>query len=156
MSFLEQVAQAFQAAKLPYALVGGHAVALHGAVRGTVDIDFVLKWNRKALIKAEQVLAELGLVSRLPISAADVFDFREEYISNRNLIAWNFYHPEDLSMQVDLIVNYDLSGKQVKAMPLGDTRIKVLGIADLIEMKRAAGRAQDLADVAALEMIAKR
>ncbi|NND83135.1 MAG: hypothetical protein HKN50_11970 [Gammaproteobacteria bacterium] len=155
MTFLEQVAQAFQAAKLPYALVGGHAVALHGAVRGTVDIDFVLKWSRNALIKAEKVLAELGLVSRLPISAADVFDFREEYIKNRNLIAWNFYHPEDLSKQVDLIINYDLSGKRVTAMPLGNTNIKVLAISDLIDMKRAAGRAQDVADVAALERIAK-
>ena len=107
MVFLEKLCQQFAAAKLDYALVGGHAVALHGAVRGTVDIDFVFKWEKETLIRAERVLSKLGLVSRLPIVANDVFEFRDEYINNRNLIAWNFYHPNDASQQVDIIINYD-------------------------------------------------
>ncbi|TDJ35665.1 MAG: hypothetical protein E2O56_00795, partial [Gammaproteobacteria bacterium] len=93
MSFLSRLCQGLDRAGLRYAIVGGHAVALHGAVRGTVDIDIALLWNLKTLRGAEQALTELGLVSRLPISAGDVFRFRDEYIENRNLIAWNFHNP---------------------------------------------------------------
>ena len=104
MSLITRLCQAFARKKLRYAIVGGYAVALHGAVRGTVDVDIALNWNLKSLQIAEQVLSELGLESRLPISALDVFQFREEYIQNRNLIAWNFHNPKDPTEQVDIIM----------------------------------------------------
>ncbi len=108
MTALERICATLSRARVRYAIVGGHAVALHGAVRGTVDIDVVLLWNRKTVVAAEKALNEIGLVSRLPISANDVFDFRKEFIENLNLIAWNFYNPDDLSEQVDIIITYDL------------------------------------------------
>ncbi len=56
-------------------------------VRGTVDVDIVIQLKQSAFNKAEQALMELGLQPRLPVSADDVFLFREEYIKNKNLIA---------------------------------------------------------------------
>ncbi len=148
---LEKICSALSRAGVRYAVVGGHAVALHGAVRGTIDIDVVLAWNRKTLTGAEQVLNDLGLVSRLPISANDIFEFRMEYIENRNLVAWNFYNPDDLSEQVDIIVTYDLKGKRRKRIELADGSVQILSLKDLIDMKRKSARPQDLEDVAALE-----
>jgi len=136
-----------------YAIVGGHAVALHGAVRGTVDIDFVLAWNRKTVVAAEKALNEIGLVSRLPISANDVFDFRKEFIENRNLIAWNFYNPADLSEQVDIIITYDLKNKRTKRIDLAGMPVQILSLKDLIDMKRQSARPQDVEDVKALEKL---
>lgn len=153
MSFLSKVGRAFAEKGLRYAIVGGHAVALHGAVRGTVDIDIALSWNLKTLKGAEQALTELGLVSRLPISAEDVFRFRDEYIENRNLIAWNFHNPANPAEQVDIIITYDLRGKQRTRVSTADGPVQVLGLKDLIEMKRASGRPQDLEDADALERL---
>ncbi len=136
-----------------YAIVGGHAVALHGAVRGTVDIDIVLAWNRKTVAAAEKALIELGLISRLPISANDVFDFRKEFIENRNLIAWNFYNPDDLSEQVDIIITYDLKNKRTKRIDLAGMPVRILSLKDLIDMKRLSARPQDVEDVKALEKL---
>ena len=153
MTFLERICSEFAKRKLAYAVVGGHAVALHGALRGTVDIDFVIKWSAKTLRDTEIALNELGLVSRLPIKADEVFRFRDEYIQNRNLIAWNFYNPADLSEQVDIIINYDLSGRRAKLIDLGSFKIRVLDIDELIDMKRTAARPQDMADVDALERL---
>jgi len=150
MSLLEKVCALFAHHKISYAVVGGHAVSLHGAVRGTIDIDFVVAWNKKTLLLAEQALNEIGLISRLPISAADVFDFRDEYIENRNLIAWSFYNPSDLTEQIDIIINYDLEKRKIKRFEVGEVVVKVLNVDDLIEMKKAAGLDQDLSDVAAL------
>jgi hypothetical protein len=153
MSFLTRVAAALDSAGVRYAVVGGYAVALHGAVRGTVDVDVILAWNLRSLRMTEQALRELSLVSRLPITADEVFRFRDEYIRNRNLIAWNFYNPGDLTEQLDVIISADLKGKKVDSISTMDGPVKVLARKDLIALKRASGRPQDLADIAALESL---
>jgi len=151
MSFLNRVCSALADKGVRYAVVGGHAVALHGAVRGTVDVDIAVAWNLKSLQSAEQALSGIGLTSRLPISADDVFQFRDEYIENRNLIGWNFYNPSDPTEQVDLVITYNLKGKKVGTVDTTGGPVRILGRKDLIAMKRASGRPQDLEDVKALE-----
>lgn len=153
MTALERICTALRVAGVRYALVGGHAVALHGAVRGTVDIDVAVSWSRKSLRATEKALNDAGLVSRLPITADDVFDFRKEYVEKRNLVAWSFYNPDDLSEQVDVIITYDLKGKRTRKIQLTSGPISVLALRDLIEMKRESGRPQDIEDVRALERL---
>ncbi len=153
MTALERICASFARSDVRYAIVGGHAVALHGAVRGTVDIDVVLDWDRKTLTAAESALNEVGLVSRLPVTADDIFDFRNEYIEKRNLVAWNFYNPHDLAEQVDIIITYDLKGKRTKRIRLSSGSIQILALAELIEMKRKSARSQDTEDVQALEKL---
>ncbi len=153
MTFLETVCQALDKAGVRYAIVGGYAVALHGAVRGTVDVDCVINWNEKSLNLAEKAINGIGLVSRLPITADDIFQFRDEYIHNRNLLAWSFYNPQDLSQQLDLLIYFDLKGKKTKSFAIGDQIIKVLDKKALIAMKRQSGRPQDWADIRALEQL---
>ena len=105
---------------------GGHAVALHGAVRGTVDLDLVLALSRGNFTAAEASLNGMGLESRLPLKAEEVFDFREEYIRNRNLIAWSFVNPADPTEIVDIILTEDLDSMQVDLVPLGRLRLPVV------------------------------
>lgn len=149
--FIYKVCEALKEAVIPYAIVGGYAVALHGALRGTVDIDIVIKWSLKNLQNVEKALKDLGLVSRLPLDADSVFHFRQEYIQNRNLIAWNFYDPKNPINQVDLIINYDLKKGHIKTIKTEQGEITILSRRDLIEMKKASGRPQDLEDIKALE-----
>ena len=153
MLFIEKVCQALADHHVRYALVGGHAVALHGAVRGTVDIDIAVDWSLKSLQRAESALHSLGLVSHLPIRAEDVFNYRDEYVENRNLLAWNFRHPDDVSKQVDIIIVYDLKGKRRTKIPTASGQLYLLSLQDLVDMKKASGRPQDLADVDALERL---
>jgi hypothetical protein len=111
--FILELCQALEKQKVNYAIVGGYAVALHGAVWGTVDINLVVQWEKDQLNKIEQSLQSLGLVSRLPIDSESLFEFRDEYINNRKLIAWHFYHPNDVPKQIDVIINYDLKKQPV-------------------------------------------
>ena len=153
MTTLEKICGALRDAGVRYAIVGGYAVALHGAVRGTLDIDVVVRWTRAALIRAEAALNAIGLVSRLPVTAREVYDFRDEYIRNRNLTAWNFSNPDDLLEQVDIIITDDLAGKRTKTVALPTGPVHVLSVPDLIAMKRRSGQPQDLEDVRALEKL---
>ena len=149
--FLIELAQAFQKAKIPYALVGGYAVALHGAVRGTVDIDIILKLSKKDYLLAETTLIKLGLTPRLPIKAEEVFNFRTEYITNRNLIAWSFMDPKKPQNQLDIIITENLDDFETETIRLHGITLKILSKKSLIKMKRKSGRPQDLEDARALE-----
>ena len=151
--FINEICKALDQNRVRYAIAGGYAVALHGAVRGTTDVDVVINWDLRSLSNAEKALTGLGLVSRLPINADDVFQFRDEYINNRNLVAWNFHHPEDVSRQVDIIITYDLKGKGLVVYETLAGPIQILNLKDLIRMKRESGRPQDLEDIKALERL---
>jgi hypothetical protein len=153
MPFLNRVCAALADKGVRYAIVGGYAVALHGAVRGTINVDIALTWNLKSLQAAEQALTGIGLVSRLPVNADDVFQFRDEYVQNRNLISWNFFNPGNLTEQVDIVITYNLKGKKVASIDTAGGPVKILSRKELIEMKRASGRPQDLEDVKALKKL---
>jgi hypothetical protein len=147
------VAKAFDRARVPYALVGGFAVALHGAVRGTVDVDLVIRLREADFRRTEKALLALGLQSRLPVTAGEVFRFREEYIRNRSMTAWTFVNPSRPSEIVDVILTEDLADMTIKKMRIEDQIVRVASIPDLIRMKQRTGRPQDREDVKALKRL---
>ena len=147
---IDRIAAALRRAGVRFAIAGGHAVALHGAVRGTLDVDLVLEWSRKNFAATESALNRMGLQSRLPLRAEEVFDFREEYIRNRNLIAWSFINPADPTEIVDIILTENLERVRVDTIPVEGVRLPVVAVADLIRMKEKSGRPQDIEDVKAL------
>ncbi len=151
--FLLRITQAFAKANLPYALVGGYAVALHGAIRGTIDVDLIITLDKESFSKAEKVLLNLGLQPRLPIHAHDLFQNREQYIQDKHLIAWSFVNANDLSECVDIIITEDLKNKTVETKQLGHQQVTVLSKPDLIVMKQKAARPQDIEDIKALEAL---
>lgn len=142
-----------KAGRVKFAIAGGYAVALHGAVRGTVDIDLVLEISPANYKSAEEALNGAGLVSRLPVNAEQVFAFRGEYIKNKNLIAWSFWNPANPAEVVDIIITDNLKNFKTTVVKAGGLELPVISRADLIRMKRKSGRPQDLEDVKALEAL---
>lgn len=151
--FIEHLIKALDKASVRYVLVGGYAVALHGAVRGTVDVDLVISLEQQQYEAAEKALQSLGLLSHLPVTAQEVFSFREEYIQNRNLKAWSFINPQNPLEVVDILITEDADAIATVTKQAGRLKINVAAIDDLITMKRKAGRPQDLEDIKALEQL---
>lgn len=145
--FFYDLIDSFQKAKLPFAVVGGYALALHGIVRATVDADFVLKIDLKNYKKAEDCLKALGLTSRIPVRAEDIIQFREEYIKNRNLIAWSFVDFKNPSRQVDILITKDIADIDIIKIPVASRKIPVVSLNSLLKMKIEANRPQDQIDV---------
>jgi hypothetical protein len=151
--FIYKVIDILDSNNIEYAIAGGYAVALHGAVRGTVDIDLVLKLDRDTFLKIENAFEEIGLHSRLPLKGEEVFDFREEYIKNRNLIAWNFININNPAESIDILLTEDLNKIRTKKIKSGNKVLKVVSITDLIKMKNKSGRPQDLEDIKSLRSL---
>ena len=146
-----EIYQAFDKYKIKYAIVGGYALAFHEIVRATVDIDLVLKLDLATFEKAEEALKSIGLQSRIPVRARDIFQFRKEYIKTKNLIAWSFVDYKNPLRQVDILITTDLKSIQVDHVSVGGFKIPVISLKGLLAMKKHAGRPQDLLDVAMIE-----
>lgn len=136
-----------------YSIVGGYAVALHGVIRGTLDLDVVIEHSQEQFEACERALKKAGLVPRLPVSAKDVFHFRQEYIERRNLVAWSFYNPKNPFEVVDVVITHDLLSLQSVYKKMGTKKISVLSIEALIKMKEESARPQDIEDVKMLREI---
>ncbi len=143
---LYEIVDSFGENKLPYAIVGGVALALHGLVRATVDVDLVLCLKQEDFEKAEKALAQIGLKSRLPVRAEDIIKMRKEYINNRNLLAWSFVDYKNPHRQVDILITHDMRKLRTQTMSLAGKKIKVITLEELLKMKLKAGRPQDLID----------
>ena len=151
--FIKKVTDALNNAKIRYALVGGYAVAMHGAIRGTVDLDFVIALDEQQYESVEEALATIGLVPRLPISANDIFQFRDEYIKNRNLVAWSFINHNNPLEVVNIIITHDAKKMKTQTLHVGGMSVKIATIDELVKMKKESGRPQDIEDVKALEKL---
>jgi len=141
-----ELIEAFQKHKIPHAVVGGYALAFHGIIRTTADVDLVVRVSVKELEAAESVLKSLGFQSRIPVRAKEVAMFREEYIRERNLFAWSFVDAKDQTRQVDLLILYDLKEIKTQVIRWGGLKVVVADLPTLLKMKLAAGRPQDLLD----------
>lgn len=151
--FLKRVIDALERRRVKYALVGGYAVALHGAIRGTIDIDIVIGLSKRAYQRAEAALADIGLKCHLPLTANDVYSFREEYINNRNLSAWSFVNPDNPLEVVDILISEDVNKLRTVSKKASGINIRVVAVADLIAIKKRSNRPQDREDIRALEKL---
>ena len=141
----------FEKYKIPYAIVGGYALAFHRIVRATIDVDLVIKLDLETFQKAEQALESIGLQSRIPVRAKDIIQFRQEYIDQRNLIAWSFVDYKNSLRQVDILITTDIKSIKVEKISVGGLKMSVISLKDLLRLKKAAGRPQDLRDVEMIE-----
>ncbi len=142
-----------------YLLVGGLAVNLYGAPRVTQDMDLVLAMRKDNILKFNRVLEELGYVPRLPVNPDDLADeaVRGLWIREKNMKAFSYYHSRNNYRVIDVVLLYNTDYETLKrgatVKKAAGVDIHLVGIDDLIEMKRFSGRAQDLSDIVILEKI---
>lgn len=148
---LYELVNTFDKNKLGYTIVGGYALALHGLVRATMDVDLVLSLRLEDYELAEKLLNQCGLTSRIPVRAKDIISMRKEFIENRNLIAWSFVDTKQPHRQVDLLITEDLRKLKTELVSVGQYKIRVVTLKELLSMKKKSGRPQDLVDIKNIE-----
>ena len=157
----ERVFAALEARGVRYLVVGGVAVVLHGHPRFTADLDLVLALDPQNLASAIAALEGLGLRPRAPVWLADFAnaEARQAWVSEKGMVVLSLWSPELPGTEVDLFASepFPFAAAYSRALraDLGTTTVTVAGIDDLIALKRAAGRPQDLEDVSALLAIAR-
>ncbi|MBI2061810.1 MAG: nucleotidyltransferase [Nitrospirae bacterium] len=150
---------ALERARVRYLVVGGVAVVLHGHPRFTADLDLFIDLEPGNVRPALHALAGLGFRPRLPVSADEFADpgKRRQWIAEKSLRVFSLWSPDMPVTEVDLFVEepfpFDAAYSRGVPVKIGKVALKVMGLEDLITLKREAGRPQDLADLDALEEI---
>jgi hypothetical protein len=156
---IEQVLAALNTAGVRYLVVGGVAVVLHGHLRTTADLDLVVSLDPANARRAIDAVAALGYRSRAPVPAERFADAAERaaWISEKGLTVFSLWSDRLPGLELDLFVREPFDFEQAWArrvtVSLDTTTATVVGLQDLVALKRAAKRPQDLADVEALEAI---
>ena len=136
---------ALNAARADYLLVGAHALAVHGVIRGTKDLNV---WVRPSADNAPRVYRAIASFGA-PLAGVTVDDF------SKPGIVFQIGVPPvriDLTTVIDGVAFEDAWGARVSTMFEGQP-IAVLSREHLIANKRATGRPQDLVDVERLERV---
>jgi hypothetical protein len=135
-----------------YLTIGAFAVIAHGYVRATADIDLIARQDRDNLERLAAVFTELGARLRgvdahlLEIDPTDP----EVLASGASFTLDTDAGPVDYLNDVPGAGEYtDLRSRAVQTTAAG-VAVRVVGLDDLIRMKRASGRPQDLRDIANL------
>jgi len=126
-----------------YLVAGGIAANLHGSVRATRDVDILVPRN---LANTERLLAALG---ELPYHVAR--ELAPEQVLSRPVTIVGDDPRVDV-LTVAWTVTYEKAAPSRRARRIAGVRVPFLSLADLIASKRT-GRAQDVADIEALEAI---
>lgn len=162
MALVEPVVEALNRGGVRYVIVGGLATVLHGFPRLTADIDLVVDLEPAEARRAIDVLLRLGFRPRPPVDARDFADpaKRAAWIREKGLRVFSMFDPTNPLRELDLFVEHPIDfaslWQRSELIPLSGTTARVASIADLIALKRLAGRPEDLRDIEALEEIARR
>jgi hypothetical protein len=158
---IEQVLVALEEAEVEYIVVGGVAVVLHGYLRTTADLDIVLRLDDTNIRRAISALCELGFQSRLPVPVEHfaLREHRRDWVENKGMTVFSLWSPSIPGFAVDLFAEepFDFAEvyKRATRVPLAGVSAVVIGLADLIEMKRSAGRSRDQDDILHLQALSE-
>lgn len=127
-----------------YLLIGGFAMAFHGHVRATLDIDLWIRNDRDNMESLKKSLIELGI--------EEVKWMRTDTQLVAGITVFTLL---DSDLTIDLMHNmkhfkeadFDNCSKNAKTGVYQDVEIPVLEARDLLQEKMAASRAKDIPDI---------
>lgn len=133
----------FNAHGVDYLVVGAHALAAHGRVRATGDLDV---WVRPDEENAGRVIKALSAFGA-PLQNLSASDLAQPGVIFQIGVA---------PLRIDILtaidaVKFDEAWGERVTSRLGGENVSVLSVRHLIVNKRAVGRPQDLADLDWLE-----
>jgi len=122
-----------------YLVVGGYAVAFHGHPRATGDLDLWIATSPENVVRIRRALEEFGYSRELVASAP--LD-----------VAGKVIRMGAPPLRIELLtsisgVDFDVCHRRRETLVVDAIEVAFISLADLRANKRAAGRAQDIADL---------
>jgi len=139
-----------------FVVIGGVAVILQASPRFTKDLDICYATGQENLDRLGAVLVELGAKLR---QADEDLPFVPDGRTLRRTQILTLTTPDggiDLLVDPDGSPGYPALRRRASKIDVDGMTVLVASIEDLLAMKRAAGRPQDLVDLESLEIARRR
>ena len=157
------IVRALNATGERYLIAGGLAVVAHGYVRFTADVDLMLDFASPGLPHIIRALSDLGYEPRIvpiPLAALADPDQRARWVRDKGAFVLNLASAEHPRTNIDVFLQPPLGfeeywSRMVRVDVSTGMNASFVSRADLLDMKRRAGRVVDLQDIAMLEKIAR-
>jgi hypothetical protein len=134
-----EILRAFRDEGVEHLVIGAHALAAHGHVRATLDIDL---WVRPTEANAARVWRALQRF-RAPLTKMNASDFAEPEVLYQIGLP-----PSRIDIMTSVTgLDFEAAWPNRIMAHFGDVAAPVLGLDDMRKAKRAAGRLKDLADL---------
>jgi len=161
---INEILFALTDAEVEFVVGGGVAAVLHGVERVTLDIDLALDMDPANVEKFLHVIRGLGLQPRVPILARDLMSREavQRMIAEKGALVFSFVDFDRPLRHVDIFLQDNLSfgelNRDAWEVVIENRKIKIIGIAKLLEIKRAISplRDKDLIDIKELERLQRR
>jgi hypothetical protein len=156
---IEAIVRTLNEAKVRYFIVGGIAVNAHGFVRLTRDLDIVLALDPENAALGLRTLLDVGYNLSVPGAKPEDFadaGIREEWRQAKQMIVLKLWSDEHRRTPIAIFVYepFDFASEGAKAglkEVCPGVMAPVVSLETLLEMKRSAGRPQDLTDIQELQ-----
>lgn len=146
-----EIVRALVEADVDFVIIGGVAVVLQAMPRFTKDLDICYSTEQANLDALGEVLVALGTRLRgIPDEVPFVPDGRT-LRQTRMMCLTTPVGDIDLLVDPDGAPAYKTLRRHAEVKEVGGQQVRVASIDDLIAMKSAAGRPQDLIDIESLE-----
>lgn len=140
--------------EVDYVIVGGLAVQTHGHVRTTVDIDVFPRPDPTNLARLADAL--LALDAKVLNPGSENLRIDATMLPRATLWQLTTRHgPIDVLHDAPGAPPYEELRGRALVVQLGELKLAVAGLDDLISMKRASARPVDLDDLAALTEVSR-
>jgi hypothetical protein len=155
----KKIFTALNKAKIRYLVAGGVAVNLHGVERATFDLDLIVHLDKENLLAFAKTMTALGYKPKAPVKAEDFAneELRKSWIREKNMIVFTFVNPDDPVEVIDIFVDHPLPFDTMHLnraeKPAFGTIIPIIGVSELIELKKRAGRPKDIYDLGVLKAL---
>ena len=160
LASVEAIARTLDGAGVPFIVVGGLAVVAHGYGRLTQDVDIVIPLQPEPVRNAFRALASLGYLPRIPVTAEGFAskEQRTRWIEEKGMTVLNFQSDKHRETPVDVFVTEPFDFDEEYRLALVEdvapgATVRILRLNSLLRLKQAAGRPQDLADIAELRLL---
>lgn len=155
---VEAIVRALNEANVRYLIVGGLAVNAHGFVRLTRDIDIVLALDPANAALGLTTLLAIGYQMSIPAPPAEFAnsEMRESWRRTKQMIVLKLWSDQHRRTPIDIFV-YEpfVFTEEIKVASALEVcpgvPAPVVSLPTLLEMKRTAGRPQDLIDIEELQ-----
>ncbi|MCK4352496.1 hypothetical protein KAW65_03715 [candidate division WOR-3 bacterium] len=157
--YYESVFRGLNEQGVKYLVIGGIAVNLYGIMRATADLDIMVDLSQENVEKLVIALENLGYKPKVPVKAIEFADpeKRKMWQEKKHMHVFLFFHPEKLFEEVDVfvenLIDFETVGKDKKIVRAENIEIPIISIKHLIDLKKKAGRKQDISDIEALEQV---
>ena len=153
---------ALNAAQVTYLVVGGLAVIFHGIGRTTGDVDLSVRLTTENLERLAKALKRLGFMPRVPAPVIGLADpkTRRLWTKQKGMKVYSFIEPygmppRNIDIMVEPLKNFEAVYRRRTMVTLRGVPVPLIPVKELVQMKRKAGRPQDLQDVQDLRLVGR-